>query len=105
MSEASPPRDNVPRIFQSSSASASRLVHLIPDELAGVVPDHPVFSYPKTTKPQDGFVDVSSNSFANGVNRTSWYLASLLGLPKNFETVCYIGPSELSISTFLYDMI
>lgn len=94
MSEATSSRDDILRIFQSSSASPSRLIHLIPDQLAEVVPEHPIFSYPKTAKPQDGFVDVSSKCFANGINRTSWYLASLLGLPKNFETVGYMGPSE-----------
>lgn len=105
MSEAPSPRDNVPRIFQSSSASASRLIHLIPDELASVVPDHPIFSYPRTAKPQDGFVDISSKCFANGINRTSWYLASLLGIPKKFETVSYMGPSKFGSSTCPYDMI
>ena len=105
MSEAPPPRDDVPRIFQSSSASANRLIHLIPDELASVVPDHPVFSYPRTAKPQDGFVDISSKRFASGINRTSWYLASFLGTPKKFETVSYMGPSKLRASTCLYDMI
>lgn len=95
MSEAPPPRHDIPAIFRPEFASANRLVHLIPDELAKAVPDHPLFSYPKTAKPQDGFIDVSSSCFANAINRTSWYLADLLGTPKNFDTVAYMGSSEI----------
>lgn len=105
MSQAPAPRWDVPAVFQASSASARRLIHLIPDELAKTVPDHPLFSYPKTSKPQDGFVDVSSKCFANAINRTSWYLFSLLGPPKDFATVGYMGPSEFNISICLRNII
>ena len=96
MSQAPPPRDDVPDVFQPSSASPNRLIHLIPDELARAVPDYPLFSYPKTARLQDGFLDISSRRLANAINRTSWYLLSLLGAPHNFETVCYMGSSELN---------
>lgn len=105
MSEATLPCHNVPTIFRSGLASASRLVHLIPDELAKAVPDHPLFSYPKTTKPQDGFIDVSSRCFANAINRTSWYLENLLGPTENFDTVAYMGPSEFELSIWHHDLI
>lgn len=95
MSEAPPLRHDVPAVFRPEFASSNRLVHLIPDELAKAVPDHPLFSYPKTAKLQDGFIDVSSRCFANAINRTSWYLADLLGPPKNFDTVAYMGSSEI----------
>ena len=95
MSEAPIPRGDVPTIFQPSHASPKRLIHLIPDELAVAVPDHPLFSYPRTTNLQDGFRDVSSRSFANAINNTAWYLRSTLGEPKSFETVAYMGLSEL----------
>ncbi|KAI9745048.1 MAG: hypothetical protein M1818_001326 [Claussenomyces sp. TS43310] len=102
MSEAPLLRQDVPAVFQSSSANTSRLIHLIPDELAGVVPNHPLFSYPKTSKPQDGFVDVSSKRFANSINRTSWYLATLLGTPHNFDTVGYMGPNDIRYFLFMF---
>ena len=96
MSEAPPPREDLHEIFWPSSAKPDRLIHLIPDQLAKVVPDHPLFSFPKTTKVQDGFIDVSCKSFANAVNRTSWYLESQLGKPKNFDTVGYMGSSMIT---------
>lgn len=93
MSQAPSPRQDLHQIFQASSAASDRLVHMIPDQLAEAVPDHTLFSYPRTAKPRDGFVDVSCKAFANAVNRTSWYLETLLGKPKNFETVGYMGTS------------
>ncbi len=93
MSEAQPPAD-VHEVFQASSAVAGRLTHLIPDELALAVPDHPLFAYAKTNKPEDGFVDVTAAEFASAVNRASWFLLDLLGQPKDFETIGYMGPSE-----------
>lgn len=71
-----------------------RLVHLIPDELAARVPNHCLFAYPRDEQPQHGFVDVSAQCFANAINRTSWYLESLLGKARDFDTICYIGASK-----------
>lgn len=71
---------DVPDVFRSENAATGRLVHLIPDRLAAAVPNHPLFSYAKTSRPQDGFIDVSAKRFANAINRTSWLLLSLLGL-------------------------
>ena len=98
MSQVSLPRQDIPIVFKLSSAAPSRLIHLVPDELARTVPYHALFSYPKTAEPQDGYTDVSSKCFANAINRTSWYLKSLLGLPKNFDTVGYMGPSEFEVA-------
>ncbi|MBE3049559.1 hypothetical protein IMZ48_45095 [Candidatus Bathyarchaeota archaeon] len=94
MSQASPLPDGIPGIFQPSRASPSRLVHLIPDQLATEVPDHVLFSFAKTPRPEDGFVDVTARAFAAAVNRASWFLEDLLGSAENFETVGYMGPSE-----------
>lgn len=93
MSETPPLREDLHKIFCPCSARPDRLIHLIPDELAEVVPHHALFSFPKTTKVQDGFIDVSCKSFANAVNRTSWHLESLLGKSKDFDAVGYMGPS------------
>ncbi|KAL8964309.1 MAG: hypothetical protein Q9183_004537, partial [Haloplaca sp. 2 TL-2023] len=106
MSQAPPLRDDIPLVFQKSHASASRLIHLIPDELAEAVPDHPLFSFPTTAKPQDnGFKDVSSKCFANAINRTAWYLRDLLGPPKNFETVAYMGSNDIRYFLFMFAAI
>jgi hypothetical protein len=94
MSQLSPIRPKVHAVFHASSMVPNRLVHLIPDELATKVPTHCLFAYPKDESPQHGFVEVSAQRFANAVNRTSWYLESLLGRARDFDTVCYMGASE-----------
>lgn len=93
MSEVRPPTD-MHEVFQASAAVAGRLTHLIPDELALAVPNHPLFAYAKTNRPENGFVDVTAAQFARAVNRASWFLLDLLGQPNNFETIGYMGPSE-----------
>ncbi|KAL8885719.1 MAG: hypothetical protein Q9215_006473 [Flavoplaca cf. flavocitrina] len=106
MSEAPPLRDDIPVVFQKSHASASRLIHLIPDELAEAVPDHPLFSFPTTAKPSDDcFRDVSSKCFANAINRTAWYIKDLLGPPTSFETVAYMGSNDIRYFLFMFAAI
>ena len=95
MSQFTPVRQDIHPVFQLQNATPNRLIHLVPDQLAKEVPDHPLFSYPKSTDPRDGFVDVSSKCFANAINRTSWYLLAHLGPPDSFESVGYMGPSTL----------
>lgn len=45
MSQVPPPREVIPAILQEGQASAKRLIHLIPDESAKAVLDHPLFSF------------------------------------------------------------
>ena len=100
MSQPAPQRQDIPSPFSVDKAVPNRLVHTIPDELAQSVPDHPLFAYPKTDNVQDGFVDVSAKCFANAINRTAWYLESLLGkAPQGFPTVGYMGSSKIDRSS------
>lgn len=95
MSESSGPQHEIPPAFQWENAVPDRLVHLIPDELATKVPEHSLFAFPKTDRLQDGLIEVSAKCFANAINRTSWYLESLLGkAPQGFPCVGYMGRSE-----------
>lgn len=96
MSESSGPQHEIPPVFRLENAVPDRLVHLIPDELARKVPEHSLFAFPKTDTPQDGLVEVSAKCFANAINRTSWYLESLLGkAPQGYPSVGYMGSSEI----------
>ncbi|KAI1081041.1 putative NRPS-like enzyme [Whalleya microplaca] len=105
MSQNLAPRSDIHEVFQASSMVPDRLIHLIPDELAIKVPTHSLFSYPKTGRPQDGFVDVSAKAFANAVNRTSWYLESLLGKAQNFATIGYMGANDIKYILLMFGAI
>lgn len=90
---------NIPSPFLQSKAVTNRLVHLIPDQLAREVPAHILFAFPRSEDPRDGFVDVTASAFANAINRTSWYLESILGKAHDgaFPTVAYMGSSEYRV--------
>ncbi|KAK6085784.1 Iterative polyketide synthase CazM 8 [Seiridium cupressi] len=106
MSQARAAREDIPAVFRLEKAVPDRLVHLIPDELARKVPDHPLFAYPRTEAPENGFVEISAKSFANAINRASWYLASVLGkAPDGFPTIAYMGSSDLRYFIFMFGAI
>ncbi|KAI0111253.1 acetyl-CoA synthetase-like protein [Nemania sp. FL0031] len=105
MSEFRPTRENIHPVFQLSHASTQRLIHLIPDELAQVVPGHPLFSFSKSENPRDGFTDVSARCFANAINRAAWWLAENLGHPSNFEAVAYVGSNDIRYLLFIFAAI
>ena len=97
MSQPALRRTNIPESFLQNAAVPNRLVHLIPDQLASQVPEHVLFSFPRSETFQDGFVDVNARNFANAINRTSWYLESVLGKPgaDEFPAIAYVGSSKL----------
>ncbi|KAI8631702.1 acetyl-CoA synthetase-like protein [Xylariaceae sp. FL1651] len=105
MSQSRGPREDIHPVFQSSHASLRRLIHLIPDELAEAVPEHPLFSLAKTEHPRDGFTDVSASCFANAINRAAWWLSESLGQPSNFDTVAYIGSNDIRYLLFMFAAI
>lgn len=95
MSGVLKPQHQILSPFRADSAVPDRLVHMIPDELAEKVPDHALFAYPRTTNVADGFEEVSAARFANAINRTSWYLESVLGKAgPGFPAIGYMGSSE-----------
>ncbi|RWA13065.1 hypothetical protein EKO27_g2022 [Xylaria grammica] len=105
MSQFHSPRDDIHPAFQLSHASPRRLIHLIPDELAEAVPEHPLFSFSKTEHLRDGFTDVSAKCFGNAANRAAWWLVENLGLPSSFETVAYIGSNDIRYLLFMFGII
>ncbi|KAI0868670.1 acetyl-CoA synthetase-like protein [Hypoxylon argillaceum] len=105
MSEFQAIRNDIHPVFQLSHASTHRLIHLIPDELAQAVPDHPLFSFSETENPRDGFTDVSARCFAHAINKTAWWLAEKLGQPSDFETVAYIGSNDIRYLLLMFAAI
>ncbi|KAI9148711.1 LOW QUALITY PROTEIN: putative secreted lipase [Paramyrothecium foliicola] len=54
--------------------------------------DRIVFSIARSADISEGFYNISARAFADGVNKTCWWLEGLVGRSKSFETVAYIGP-------------
>ena len=76
----------------STPAYGQRLLPQLVDERGRTMPERIMYSFAKTDRPSDGFLDVTTKQFANAVNRAAWWIQSCLGKGLNFPTVGYIGP-------------
>lgn len=65
------------------------------DKIAREEPDRIVVSIPIGNEVQDGFQDVSARIMADAINRAAWFIEGELGRSDNFQTLCYLGPSDL----------
>ncbi|KAM0142805.1 hypothetical protein ACHAO1_001043 [Botrytis cinerea] len=82
-------------IQRQTPAYGQRLLPTLIDEKAVGEPNKIIYSYAKTTKAVDGFVEVSHKRFANSINRAAWWIEKLLGKGENFPSVGYVGPGDL----------
>jgi acyl-coenzyme A synthetase/AMP-(fatty) acid ligase len=65
------------------------------DHVADHDPDRPVVSIPVGSEIKDGYRDVTARTMSQAIDRASWFLERELGRSKTFQTVCYVGPSDL----------
>lgn len=81
-------------VQRQTPAYGQRLLPTLVDEEAINNPNRITYSFAKTTKAADGFVEVSNKRLANSVNRAAWWIEKSLGKGKNFPSVGYIGPGK-----------
>jgi len=74
-----------------------RLLPVVVENAATKNPDRVAYSFPITDDPSQGFHDITNKRYANGVNRTAWWIEKSFGKPeaKSFPCIGYIGPSKL----------
>ena len=72
-----------------------RLIAQIIDERAQNSPNSHVFSLPRSADPKDGFRDIGYGQFASAINQAAWWIEKTLGKTENFDTLAYMGPSDL----------
>ncbi|KAJ4385395.1 hypothetical protein N0V93_009823 [Gnomoniopsis smithogilvyi] len=79
-----------------------RLVPQVLDELAVTDPQRVYAAIPRTADVKDGYQDITVADLARCVNFTSKWIEEKFGTSSNFETITYIGLSDLrSIVTLL----
>jgi hypothetical protein len=73
-----------------------RLLPQVIDKAATKRPNRIAYSFPITEDPSEGFHEITNSRYANGLNRTAWWMEKSFGKPepKSFPTVGYIGPSK-----------
>lgn len=84
-----------------SVAYGRRLVPQVVDELAAKVPDRVYAAIPKTSDVQDGYRDVTIAELAQCVNFMARWLEEKFGKSETFETLTYVGLSDLKGITIL----
>jgi len=72
-----------------------RLLPTLIDEIARSDPERPFAAIARTTKPEDGYDDVTFYRFAKAIDRCAWWLENKLGKGAGHETIAYIGSLDL----------
>lgn len=78
-----------------ASVVGERLLPSVVDEIAQSDPHRVLYSVARTKNPGDGFDDINARSFADAVDRFSWYIEEHLGRGQGFPTLTYVGPQDL----------
>lgn len=77
------------------TAYGARLLPQVVDEYARIDPDRIYASILLSANVSQGFRDVTMKDMARAVNSMAWWIKDHLGLRNDFETVGYIGVSDL----------
>jgi hypothetical protein len=79
----------------STVRHGNRLLPITIDDTAENNPERLFGCIPRTNDPKDGFLDITFADFARVIDRAAWWLEELLGKSTTFETLAYLGPSDL----------
>jgi hypothetical protein len=77
-----------------------RLMVSVVDETATTNPKEVFASIPKSTDLCDGWRDISTAELAHAINFTTWLIVETIGASKNFETLAYLGISDIRYAAF-----
>lgn len=78
-----------------SSNYGRRLIPQILDELAATEPDRTVLSIAAFSESSHSFQRINAGAFAKAVDKTAWWLESLVGISAKIRPVGYIGPHDV----------
>ncbi|KAG8533588.1 uncharacterized protein KY384_001328 [Bacidia gigantensis] len=78
----------------------SRLLPQVVDELAESNPSRVYAIYPFTSDLSKGFRHVTMGELAQAVNKVAFWLDDTTGRSTTFETIAYMGPSDIRYTIF-----
>ena len=82
-------------VDDNSQPYGSRLLPQVVDRLSQSDPQRVYVIFPLSSDLSRGFRDVTMLEIARAVNKLAWWIEMNLGRSTVFETVAYIGPSDL----------
>ena len=71
---------------------------LIPSMIDGIALDTPDKHYcyiSRTANVEDGFRAITFKEFSNAINACAWWIRAEIGKGIDFDTLAYLGPSDL----------
>ncbi|KAL8915006.1 MAG: hypothetical protein Q9171_000446 [Xanthocarpia ochracea] len=72
-----------------------RLIPSLIDQNAATVPEETYCFIPWTSKIEDGFRPITFRCLANAVDTCAWWIKDEIGTSQGFDTLAYLGPSDL----------
>ena len=82
-------------VDDSSQPYGSRLLPQVVDKLSRTDPKRVYATFPLSSDLSRGFRDVTMREIAKAINKLAWWIRMKLGRSTVFETIAYIGPSDL----------
>ena len=86
---------DVNAIDGNSQPYGSRLLPQVVDQLSRSDPTRVYATFPLSSDLSRGFRDVTMLEIAQSINKLAWWIEMNLGRSTVFETIAYIGPSDL----------
>jgi acyl-coenzyme A synthetase/AMP-(fatty) acid ligase len=81
-------------------ADSDILLPTLIDKLAAEEPDKLFCAYAESAAEADVLRQITYRAFANAVNACAWWLQDTLGEGLKFETIAYLGPSDIQPAIF-----
>lgn len=81
---------------------SDQLLNHIVDCLAARRPQTLYAEYPRSpTSHEIGHIKFTYGKFANAINRIAWWIHDTIGPGRDFETLAYIGPNDLTYPSLI----
>ena len=85
----------------STTPFGSRLLPQVVDGLAKTDPQRIYATYQCSSDISEGFRNVTMRELASAVNKAAFWIKDVIGCSTTFETIAYVGPSDLRYTIML----
>lgn len=79
-----------------------RLLPVLIDELGNSNCSRPFAIIPRSSKLEDGYLDVTFRSLSRAIDKCAWWIENRLGRSQDFGTVGYLGPADIRYTIVMF---
>jgi len=88
------------QLHKSKDQYGRRLIAAVVDKTAKSNPAKVFASIPKSSDLSDGWKDISTAELAHTIDHVAWWIAETIRTSKSFETLAYLGISDVRYVVF-----